>query len=218
MTFQNLTTAAQKYFPTLQIKYKDQNSLMKLLGLLLFFNPDFMKSYITTVGDTVYFPNVEYVKNGPISSAVILLHELVHMYDEKRLFKPIFGFLYLFPQILSIICIPLIFMISWKIFLPLTIFFLLPLPAFFRMYFEKRAYFVALYSMRALSVRLNFKIDLAVQSQFFVSQFNHSYYYFMWPFNNIQSDFREAVTKIQSGQRPFQDAVFDMIDDLVTKV
>jgi hypothetical protein len=218
MSFDNLVSAAQQYFPSLQIKYKNQDSFMKFLGTLLFFTPGFMTTYTTTIGDTTYFPSTTFVQQQQVSSAVILMHELVHMYDEKRLTKVLFGFLYLFPQILAVICLPLIFLVSWKIFLPLFILFALPLPAYFRMYFEKRAYLASLYVLQALGTRLHFSPTLKTQETFFVSQFGGSYYYFMWPFSNIQSDFDQAVVAIKAGQRPYQDLVFDMLDVLITKV
>lgn len=218
MSFQDLITSAQKYFPSIRVKYKDQNSFMKFLGTLLFFTPDFMKTYTTTIGDTTYFPNSNFVNQQPISSAVIMLHELVHMYDEKRLTKVLFGFLYLFPQVLALICLPLIFLVSWKIFLPLFVLFALPLPAYFRMYFEKRAYLASLYVMQALGTRLHFSPTLKTQEVFFLSQFRGSYYYFMWPFSSLQTEFDQAVVNIKAGKRPYEDPVFDMLDDLVTKV
>lgn len=217
MSFQDLTIAAQKYFPDLQIKYKDQSAFMKFIGTLLFFTPAFMTTYTTTIGSTVYLPSSSFVNSRPVSAAIVLLHELVHINDSHKLSKPLFGFLYLVPQILALFCLPL-FLISWKIALPLVLLFASPLPAYFRMYFEKRAYFTSLYSLYNLSIRLNFKPLMASQEQFFVQQFKTSAYYFMWPFNNIQNEFDDAIKAIQSGQRPFADPVFDIIDDLITKV
>jgi hypothetical protein len=219
MSFQDLTTAAQHYFPNMQVKYKDQNWLMKILGKILFFTPDFMKSYTTTLGGDVYFPTSSFVKSRPVSSAVVLLHEIVHIHDEKRYTSLWFAFLYLFPQILSILCVPLFFLLSWKIVLPLMIITALPLPAVFRMHFEKRAYLSSLYVLHALSKRLNFQSPIDNQSTFFVAQFKESYYYFMWPFGNIQKDFDQALVKINAEQRPYEDPIlFDMLDVLISKV
>ena len=219
MSFQDLTVAAQHYFPDVQVKYKDQSAFMKFLGTVLFFTPDFMTSYTTTIGSTVYFPTNSFVKSRPISSAVVFLHELVHVHDEKTFSKPFFGFLYLFPQILALLCLPLFFFMSWKILIPLMVLFVLPLPAFFRMYFEKRAYISSLYALNGLGTRLNFNPTLDSQATFFEAQFKDSYYYFMWPFGDIKNDFDQALVKIRNNQRPFEDAVlFDMLDDLITKV
>jgi len=40
----------------------------------------------------------------------------------------------------------------------------------------------------------------------------------MWPFKNIENDFNEAFSKIKSGQRPFEDPIFDLIDVLIKKL
>lgn len=214
MSFQELVTVAKKNFPDLQIKYKDQSWFMKLIGALLFFNKSFMTSYTTTIGSTIYFPNEAFVKSRPVSATIVLLHELVHVYDAKKHTWILFSLLYLTPQIFVLLCLPL-FLISWKIALPLVILFFLPIPSYFRMYFEKRAYLTSLYAINELANRLNFKPILSSQEDFFLKQFKDSSYYFMWPFNNLQKDFDEGVTKIKEGKRPFEDPVFDILDKLI---
>lgn len=217
MSFQNLIDATQHYFPDVQVKYKDQSSFMKILGALLFFNPGFMTSYATTIGSTIYFPTANFVKLRPVSSTIVFLHELVHVHDEKKISKPLFGFLYLFPQILALLCLPLMFLVTWKIMLPLAFLFALPLPAFFRMQFERKAYLASLYVLNAFGKKLNFNPSLDSQATHFETQFKDSYYYFMWPFGNIKNDFDQALVKIKADQRPYEDPVFDMLDDLVSK-
>lgn len=218
MSFQDLVAASQEYFPSLQIKYKDQSWLMKILGKILFFNPSFMASYTTTIGQTIYFPNEKFVKAHPVSVSVILLHELVHMHDQKKISQPLFAISYLFPQILVPICLLLMFLVSWKIMLPLALLCLLPIPAFFRAYWEKRAYLASLYMMQLLGNRMNFDPHLPDQEKLFIQGFHDSTYYFMWPFTDINRQFDQAIPKLQASQRPYQDAVFDMLEELVTKV
>lgn len=217
MSFKDLVTKAQTYFPDLQIKYKNQSWLMRLVGKIMFFNKGFMTDYTTTVGATVYFPTETVTKVRPVSAAAVLLHELIHVSDAKKISKLLFGFLYLSPQIWALLCLPLFFL-SWKLALPLLILFASPIPAFFRMHFEKRAYFTSLYAINALGKRMNFNPLLATQVKSYVNHFKDSSYYFMWPFGNIQSEFDEAAIKIKDGKRPFEDPVFDMIDDLLTVV
>ncbi len=216
MSFQNLVQAAQKYFPDLQVKYKDQSALMKFIGTLLFFNKEFMTQYATTIGSTIYFPTETFTKAHPISSATIFLHELIHINDSKKITKPFFSFLYIFPQVLSILLIPLLF-INWKIALPFIIF-LAPFPAYFRMYYEKRAYLASLYCLNMLSKKLSFAINLDIQKSDFVSRFKGSTYYFMWPFSNIDTIFNTAVNDILQGKRPYEDPIFDILDDLINNV
>lgn len=217
MAFQDLVTGAQKYFPSLQVQYKDQSTFMKILGTILFFNPSFMTDYITTIGNTIYYPTENYVKAHPISGAVVFLHELVHINDSGKLSKPLFSFLYLLPQLISFLLLPLFFFVHWWIVLPLVLIFAAPIPAYFRMNFEKRAYISSLYTLTKLGQRLHFNPQLPDQVNFFLSQFKGSYYYFMWPFD-LTSEFNNAVANIQAGKRPYEDPVFDMLDDLVAKV
>lgn len=218
MSFQNLVEAARGYFPKLKIKYKDQSWIMRLLGRFLFFNHDFMKLYSTTVGETIYFPNERFIKSHPVSASVVLLHELVHLHDQRRIGKPLFVLSYVFPQIIVPICLLLCFCISWKIMLPLSLVFCVPIPAVFRMYWEKRAYLSSLYMMQLLANRLHFNPHLKLQERVFLRYFTGPSYYFMWPFHNINKQFDQAVENSSNSKRPFQDSVFDMLEDLVTKV
>lgn len=214
MAFSDLVTAAQKDFPDLKINYKDQSSFMKILGKLLFFNKNFMTSYTTTVGSTVYFPTESFVKSRPISASVVLLHELVHIKDSYKYSKLGFSFLYLFPQILVLLCLPL-FLVSWKIALLLLILCACPVPAFFRMFFEKRAYIVSLYVLHSLGKKLNFDAKLESHSEYFIKQFKNSAYYWMWIFNDINKELAQATVTIQADKKPFEDPIFPILDNLI---
>jgi len=114
MSFQDLIKGAQKYFPNLQIKYKNNSFIMKVFGKILFFNPSFMSDYTTTIDSTIYFPSETFVKTKPIANTVTVLHELVHIHDSQVYNKYIYTLLYLFPQILALFIIPLFFF-AWKI-------------------------------------------------------------------------------------------------------
>lgn len=215
MDFKDFVKCAQTYFPDLNIKYKDQSKFMKFLGIILFFNKDFLKEYITTIGDTIYYPNEDSTRNRFISNSVVLLHELVHIYDNKR-FSILYSLLYLFPQILTILFIPLLF-ISWKIAL-IGLIFLLPLPAYFRMYFEKRGYLCSLYVVNFIYKKYGFCPPLEKYSNDYIKNFKNSAYYYMWYFNDIDKIFKDAVQKIKDNKRPYDDPVFDMIDSLLDKI
>ena len=217
MSFQELVHISQKYFPNLQIKYKNQSRLMKLLGIL-FFRPSFMTSYATTIGYTIYFPDEKFIKTCPISSSVILMHELVHFYDQKRIGNLLFAFSYLFPQILIPLIGLLTFFVTWKITIPLMLFFSLPIPAIFRMYWEKRAYLSSLYVMKLLGKKLNFNPHLKTQERLFLKCFHGPSYYFMWPFDDINKEFDQFIDPNIAIERPFVDPVFDMLEELVAKV
>lgn len=213
MSFQSLVQSAQTHFPKLKIKYKDESLLMKTLGKIMFFNKEFMTSYTTTIGSTIYYPNRNFIKARPISSSVILLHELVHVSDAKKYTLPLFSLLYACPQILTLLFFPLLFL-SWKIAL-VALLFATPLPAYFRMKFEKRAYMTSLYALSELGKKLNFDPALDRQREDFQTQFKTSSYYFMWPFGDLNKQFDDALVKIRNNERPFEDPVFDILDELV---
>lgn len=217
MSFQNLVIASREYFPNLQIKYKNESRLMRLAGKLFFFSPGFMTEYTTTIGETIYFPSEKFIKLHSVSSSVVLLHELVHLHDQKKMGKFLFAISYLFPQILVPICALLLFLISWKILLPLAILFSAPVPAIFRTHWEKRAYLSSFYVLQLLGNKLKFNPHLESQEKVFLNYFHGSSYYYMWPFNNINKQFDDAKELAEQGKRPFEDPVFDMIEDLVNK-
>lgn len=213
MSFQTLVQSAQTHFPDLKIKYKDESLLMKIMSKLLFFNKEFMTGYTTTIGNTIYYPSRSFIKARPVSSSVVLLHELVHVHDSKKFTMPLFTLLYTSPQILALLFFPLLF-IGWKIAL-LALLFAAPMPSFFRMYFEKRAYLTSMYALSEIGKKLNFDPGLDRQKSSFLDHFKTSSYYFMWPFGGLGEQFDAAVAKIRNNERPFEDPVFDILDELI---
>ena len=208
MSFKNLTQAAQIHFPNLKIVYDNRNTLVKFIENIFNFN-----SY------TIYLPPINYIKIHPISQSVSFMHDLMHVYDSNRLNKLIFNFLYLFPQLLSVLCLPLLFFFSWKLILPAIIILLAPIPSYFRAHLEMRAYISSLYVLNILGRRLRFNPHILDQKNIFVEQFSNVNYYFMFPFKKkINKKFEEAMGKIMSGGRPFEDPIFDILDDLISKV
>lgn len=216
--FEDLENNSKKYFPEGKVKYKNESSLMKFLGILLFFNKEFMTDFTTTIGDTIYFPSKEYIEKKPTTSKVIFLHELVHIYDSHRIGRILYSLSYLLPQILAPFSL-LLLLISWKIAIPMLVLFMLPLPAFFRMYYEKRAYVVSLYASHHIGKKLNLTVDLKKSKEHYISQFKNGSYYFMWIFDwKLRKDFDEAVAKIKAENRPYEDKIFDIIDDLIKQL
>ena len=212
MAFNELVAKAQTYFPNLKIKYKDQDTLMKILGTLMFFNPQFKTSFTTTIGDTIYWPNEEFVKDNPLSAGHILIHECVHIYDEKKAGAIPFKVGYLFPQILALPMLLLLFVLTWKIVLPLALLCLAPWPAPFRAKAERRAYFV--------SMRAGYELygwDPAARAEHYADSFKNSSYYWMMPFGEDEKFAVEAANikagKPESASEP---ALDKMITDLMT--
>lgn len=206
---------SKKYFPNLKLRFKTESLFMKLLSFILFFNPSF-KNFVTTIGYTMYYPSKTWIKEHLLSAHNILLHELVHMNDMKKMGKfghIYFGILYLFPHWLFLLGFPLL-LINWKLFL-ITLIFLVPLPAYFRMKYERRAYMVSLYVMKKMEEILKINYLLSENVKFITRQFTGPNYYFMWIFPSIKKDFDEALIKVERGERPYQDDVFEMIDDIL---
>jgi len=214
MISETVLAKAKEFFPDLEIKYKDESTLMKIVGRILFFNKSFMTNFTTTLGSTIYFPNKKFEQLRPISALVILLHELVHVHDSKKWSRILFSFLYLFPLTLAVLLLPFLFL-SWKIFLPLIILSLCPVPAYFRMLFEKRAYLVSLYCTYQFSIKKQFTTNLDNAAVSYLSNFKDSSYYFMWTFKNLDKEFADAIVKVRAGQKPYEDPVFEMIDKVL---
>lgn len=182
--------------PSLRIKYKDQSLFMKILGKLLFFNPKFMIDYITTIGDTIYFPSKTKLEScHNYSQIVVLTHEYQHISDSQGFFKKFwYNISYLFPQILfvpfliaAIISIFFSNIVGIVLFI-LTFISLLPFPAPGRKYWELRGYTMSLLMMAAIHDKLygntnnDIKLTtLSSQAQYYNSQFTSAAYYFMWP-------------------------------------
>lgn len=212
MAFNELVAKAQTYFPSLQIKYKDQDPLMKVVSTLLFFNPAFKDHFITTIGNTIYWPSQQFVQDNPQAVSEIFIHECTHMYDEGRLGSLRFKGGYLFPQILALPMLLLFFVLTWKIVLPLVLLCLLPWPAPFRAYFERRAYFV---SMRVGYSLYNWDPNAMAAS--FPRYFKDSSYYWMMPFGEDDKFKAEAANILAGKPESASDPNLDkMVTDLMS--
>lgn len=212
MAFNDLVTKAQTYFPDLQIKYKDTDPLMKVVGTILFFNSSFMNNFVTTIGDTQYWPSQKYIQDNPQACSEIFIHECTHMYDEKRLGQVPFKLGYLFPQLLALPMLLLLFILTWKIVLPLVLLCVLPWPAPWRAYFERRAYFTSMYVGYKL-----FNWDPNAMAASFAGYFKDSSYYWMMPFGE-PARFSQEATNLLAGH-PYcesEPALKAMIDDLAS--
>jgi hypothetical protein len=212
MAFNDLVVKAQTYFPDLQIKYKDQDPFMKVVGTLLFFNPSFKTSFVTTIGHTMYWPSQEYVQTNAQGTSEVFIHECTHMYDENRLGSLPFKLGYLFPQLLALPMLLLFFVLTWKIVLPLVILCLLPWPAPWRAYFERRAYFV--------SMRVGYSVfnwDPNAMAPSFARYFKDSSYYWMMPFGEDAKFAAEAANLLAGKPESASEPALDkMIIDLMS--
>jgi len=210
MAINDLIAAAQVYFPKLQIKYKDQDPFMKFLGKLMFFNPAFMTSFVTTLGDTVYLPSQAYMQQSPQGFMDVFIHECTHMHDEAK-HGILYKLGYALPQLLAPLMLLLLFVLSWKIVIPLALLMFAPLPAPFRAYFEKRAYFVQMFVGYKL-----WGVDPVQSGPHYAKFFRDSSYYFMWPFEQDQS-FIDEGNNIKAGHPACaaEPDLLQMVNDLM---
>lgn len=212
MSFQDLVSASQVHFPAFRITYKDRELGMKWLSCLF---PSFAQTTIT-IGHTIYFPSIKFTKAHPISCSVILLHEIVHFHDQRRVSWLGFMASYLFPRILAPVCLAM-FLINWQIGLMSLLFCLFGLPAVFRAHWEKRAYFSSLYVIWRLGKGLHSNPHLETHKQQFTKHFHGLGYGILGLFHDNKKMDRIAEN-IMAGNRPFSDPIFDMLDALIDKV
>jgi hypothetical protein len=166
-----------KKFPTARINYKNESVFMKILGLILFFNKEFMTGYTTVIGKTIYFPSRDWLERSYCRAGKIAAHEFVHMHEVN-------SFLYLFPQILALFSVFSLFSVvsSWFLFSLLFLVFLIPWPAYWRTRYELNGYAMNLFLLGLHIPEYDYKKDASSMSDQFVSS---SYYYMSWNKNYI---------------------------------
>jgi hypothetical protein len=117
--------------------------------------------------------------------------------------------------VLALLAIPAFFLFHWYIALALLLF-LLPIPAYFRMREERRAYTMSLYVMNRLNNTSNFHIDLEKHRDVFIRDFYDSSYYYMWPFPGIKNHFNDSLDEIKAGGKPDSDGnLYEIIDNIL---
>lgn len=212
-SFNAAVSKAQTYFPGLNIQYKDESLLMKFLAKILFFNPKFME-FTTTLGSTIYLPSKVRLGQFPIGATVTLLHELSHIYNSKKKTGFIFSLLYLCPQLLFVIGLPIFFLFGLMKAL-LCLLFLLPIPSYTRMIEERQAYTISLYALNKLN-NMGFHTDLDVKRDEYIAEFSGPSYYFMWWLPGMEAYFDTTISQIQLGEQPnYDQALYQMIDNVL---
>jgi hypothetical protein len=180
-----------------EIKSKDKSILMKIISFILFFNKDFMSSFVTTIGSNIYFPK-DYNFEKP-AAIVTIAHEVKHILDSRK--NKLFNILYLFPQILALFFIPALFL-HWAFIFPLAIVLSPAIPAFFRASFEFEAYLISLFVINLFLKYQNFdeksrKDILMLNVERMNKHFTGSAYYFMFIFS-LKNDFEKQISLILS--------------------
>jgi len=118
--------------PGLRVVRKRDSKLMRVLNVVLFFVPNFLENYTTTLGKTIYLSETLWF-NTRKSCLPTLAHEARHAYDSQQLGTVWFSLMYLFPQVLAVLALLAIpFSLWWLTALA----FLLPWPAWGRVIIE----------------------------------------------------------------------------------
>lgn len=190
----NLISALTSNY-NVKIKYKNESLLMKLLGHILFFNPRFLNEYSTTIGNTIYFPSKNKVNKYSEVYLSLTLHEFQHIKDSNNINSFLYSTMYLFPQILFLLIIPLYFIIGWWALL--SVVFLAPIPAPFRSKIELRGYKVSLFTIAVILKENGYKgLELEEKLYSFANDFNEKFcnssYYFMKP-SGVKKELMEFI-------------------------
>ena len=189
--------------PGFEMCIKSESRYLRLLNMVVkWFNPRFMTDYVTTIYPNVYFP--EYNNED----WKVLTHEFVHLTHAKKS-KILFNLKYLFPQNLALLSLLSVF----NTYHLLWLFFLAPLPAYFRMKEELDGY--------TMSMAINYwRYGSIKQEQidWVRHQFLSSAYYFMWPFKKyITKKVTERAALIAAGHYTNK-PIFKEVNRLIRRI
>lgn len=171
----------KKHHPKTQIVRKSDSWLMKIIAFILKpFNPNFMKTYTTTIGTTIYIPD-HFLEDDDLQSLSVLAHETQHIIDYVK--NPVvFTLGYLFPQFL--VCLSFLglfgFATPWMFLWFLAIGFLAPIPAPWRYKSELAGYRVSL--LMGKEVFRYSKSEMKQIRERIKKQMTTGNYYYAWPF------------------------------------
>ncbi len=207
--FYRLLLEFQKVNPNIKLSFKNKSLLMKIMGLLLFFVPEFKTKFVTTIGNTICFPSEKELEDKKY--LITLCHEFMHVRDGQKL-PVLFQLFYLFPLTLAPVALLTLFFLPWPITLVLLIICLSPLPAPGRAYFELRGYTTSLFAINELAKEAGMseperKDKLIKAADIYNKQFIGFNYYLMWPFG-VRKQLEANTTKILSGKLAEEDDIY----------
>lgn len=176
---------AANNIPGFVIIDKARSPLMKVLfyvsGMFLW-NRRFMTDFTTTIGARMYTTQPIRGVNG----LALLNHELVHMQDARRLTRPVFFAAYLFPQVLALGA----FGAFWNRWWLLALLALLPWPAPFRVWAERRGYAATFHTLLVWEAPLRIADVLKHMHKVFCGP---SYYWMAWRWEPLRAFFWDKL-------------------------
>lgn len=189
----------------MKIERKKDSKLMHFIAKLLFFLPNFMDGYSTTIGNTVYLKDRTWNARNPF---ITLAHEAQHIRDNKRMGNVLYVFLYLSPQILallSLLALSAIWLSNYNLLFLLNLLWLLPIPSPGRTYVETRGYMVGLV-VRAWTYGYISAMDNISRS---AEHFMNNEYYWMWPLDKerVEGRFRHDLPILVKNPEKFDSPV-----------
>ena len=174
-----------------QILYKHESWLMRLINKVLFWMPkgSFMENFTTTIGSTIYLAG-SYSSRAAASDSetATIAHELVHVEQFQRLGLVPMSLAYLFPHWLGIFSLGAFLALTgnlWFLLFLVFLGFLAPIPAPWRMIYEVEAYATgyAVYYWVQDKECPDLSLEQVERSLGgYINQFTGANYYFMWPF------------------------------------
>lgn len=171
--YEKLLDDVKSEFPDFKVVKKSQSGLMKAIGgflkVITFGRMNtFMTSFITTIGTTVYVPDM-WDTRSPSAKAITMRHERVHMRQARDVGRLKFSLLYIFLPV------PLV----W---------------AYYRARFEKEAYEE---SLKAYHEYYGEKFLTSALKENIVGHFTSAEYFWMWPWKeSIEKWYDEVINKI----------------------
>ena len=201
-----VVSIGKHFCPSYNIKLKKDSKIQKVIGWILskIGNPDYMTSFVTTLGQTTYLPST--CDDGPGDGMwQVVLHEIQHAKDAQKVGNWVFGAAYLLPQLVGILGIVYTIVVGLALLFgaPLALLWgctslllLAPLPAFGRACAEIRGYTVSL----AVGFWSGTLGDEEVYLNELVDIFSGPSYYYMWPFKSwVKSYFAQKLQELKTG-------------------
>ncbi len=171
---------------------KEDSRLMRFMAKLLFFAPNYLTEFSTTIGNTIYVTALHW------GSVEVLAHEFCHVYDSRRCGMFAFALGYLFPQWLALLSLGALVAIAapwWPsaiYFLAFLVFFLalIPWPAPWRVKFEARGY--------KMSLMVSYKLYGLTTYQWVLDVFSGWSYY--WSCADVENEMKAWMKRLESGE------------------